>query len=256
MWYVGTSGWQYASWRGAFYPEGAPTSRWLEAYAERFPTVEVNATFYRLPARSVFAGWARRTPDGFVLTCKLSRYVTHVRRLREPEQAVARFLDRAAPLGQRLGPLLVQLPPDLRLDLGALKAMLAAVPSTLRVAFEPRHGSWFTDGVLHALAQRDAALCLADRRSRPVTPLVRTAGWAYVRLHEGIASPRPGYGDTALRSWVQRVAERWPAGADAYVYFNNDANARAPHDAKRFETLAARAGMAVAPPRHPGPGQH
>jgi uncharacterized protein YecE (DUF72 family) len=257
VWYVGTSGWQYASWRGgAWYPEGMAQSRWLEYYVTRFPTVEVNNTFYRLPSRDAFAGWARRTPDGFVLTCKLSRYLSHVRRLRDPKPSVELFLDRAEPLraAGRLGPLLLQLPPTLKADPPNLAAVIAAIPDDLRLAVEFRHDSWFTDDVLDLLRRHDVALCLADRRSRMVGPFERTAGWAYLRMHEGTADPRPCYGDDALRSWVERLLERWGPEADVFVYFNNDPRACAPANAERFADLATREGARVAKPLSPARG--
>ena len=240
MWYVGTSGWQYESWRGSFYPSGVAKRRWLEHYTSQFDTVEVNNTFYRLPPASVFESWANRTPDGFVLACKLSRYLSHIRRLREPAESVALFLDRAAPLGERLGPLLLQLPPTFKADPSLLAEVLAAVPARHRVAVELRHGSWFEDKVYAVLAERDAALVLADRRAKPVGPVERTASWAYVRFHEGRARPWPAYGDTALRVWIDRIRERWPDDADVYAYFNNDPNGCAPRDAVRFRSLVER----------------
>ncbi|MGH9243150.1 MAG: DUF72 domain-containing protein [Acidimicrobiales bacterium] len=248
MWYVGTSGWQYDSWKGVFYPRGLPQARWLEHYVTRFPTVEVNNTFYRLPERTVFAGWADRTPSGFVVTCKLSRFLSHIRRLRDPEDAVRRFLERAAPLRQagKLGPLLLQLPPNLSVDAGRLAATLDAVPDDLRVVVEFRHDSWFTRRVADLLADHDAAVCLVDRRSRRATPLWRTAPWGYLRLHEGTATPRPCYGDHALRTWIDRLLDLWDADRDVFVYFNNDPRACAPKNAERFIELADRAGAKLA----------
>jgi uncharacterized protein YecE (DUF72 family) len=250
VWYVGTSGWQYDSWKGTFYPQGLPQARWLEYYVTRFATVEVNNTFYRLPDRSVFAGWAGRTPEEFVVTCKLSRYLSHIRRLRDPGDSVALFLERVEPLREagRLGPLLLQLPPTLPADAERLRATLAAIPRELRVVVEFRHDSWFSAEIDEVLASRDAALCLVDRRSRPLGPVRRTASWGYLRLHEGIADPRPCYGDGALRSWVDRLLDCWDAEADVYVYFNNDPRACAPANAERFMDLAERAGAAVARP--------
>jgi uncharacterized protein YecE (DUF72 family) len=243
--HVGTSGWQYGHWRARFYPQGVPTARWLEHYAARFATVEVNNTFYRLPAAKTFAAWASRVPPDFVVAVKASRYLTHYRRLRDPEEPVALLFERARPLGERLGPVLLQLPPDLRaapdrLD-ATLRACAAARPG-VRVAVEARHESWFTDEVRQVLRAHDAALCLADRRSRPVTPVWRTAGWTYVRLHEGAARPHPCYGERSLARWVERVRE---LGVDAYVYFNNDGRGCAVRDAVRFARRARRAGLEV-----------
>lgn len=239
-WRVGTSGWQYRDWCGPFYPPSLPQRDWLAHYATRFDTVEVNATFYRLPAAEVVAHWARVTPEGFVVAAKMSRFLTHVRRLRDPTEPVTRFFERAAALGPRLGPVLVQLPPDLPAAPERLAELLACWPTGRRLALEARHPSWFDDEVFDLLRAHDAALCLADRRGRPVGPVVRTATWAYVRFHEGRGSPWPSYGDAALRSWIRRITERWPAGADVFVYFNNDPGGAAVRDASRFADLARR----------------
>jgi uncharacterized protein YecE (DUF72 family) len=247
---IGTSGWQYRHWRGRLYPPGLPQRRWLEHYAERFSTVEVNATFYRLPEPSTFEGWRRRTPEGFMMAVKASRYLTHIRRLREPAQAVERLMRAAAPLGPRLGPVLVQLPPDMRRDLPALAATLDAFPQDVRVAFEPRHPSWFEPETYGLLERHDSALCMADRPGwRP--PPVRTASWGYLRLHEGRASPRPCYGRAALASWARRLAELFAPHDDVFVYLNNDGEGCAPRDAR---VIAAHLGRAGLPPtRVPAP---
>src|SRR5579875_188166 len=253
---VGTSGWQYRDWRGAFYPRDVPQRRWLEYYAGKFATVENNATFYRLPARDTCEGWRDRTPEGFVMAVKASRYLTHVRRLRDPAEPVGRLLRAAAGLGDRLGPVLLQFPPNLPADPGALDTCLrefsafrppggAETGNPVRVAVECRHDSWWCDEIRTLLARHNAALCWADRHSRPVTPLWRTAGWGYLRFHEGSAEPWPRYDERALRSWVQRIAEAWPDDADVFVYFNNDPGGAAIHDAAAFASLARAAGRQV-----------
>lgn len=197
---VGTSGWQYEDWRGALYPTGLAQRLWLDEYARRFATVENNNAFYRLPTKEIFESWRERTPEGFVMAVKASRYLTHMKRLHDPEEPVHRLLDRAEGLGDRLGPVLLQLPPHLREDVGALDACLSCFSSTVRVAVELRHTSWWDAGrELRAVLERHGtALCWADRGSRPVTPLWRTASWGYVRFHGGIAQPPPRYGSTGL----------------------------------------------------------
>jgi uncharacterized protein YecE (DUF72 family) len=244
---VGTSGWQYADWRGPFYPKGVPQRSWLEHFAAEFATVEVNNAFYRLPERSVFERWRGQTPDGFLVAVKVSRYLTHIRRLRDPEEPVGRLVGRAAGLGDRLGPYLLQLPPTLRADAGLLDACLAAFPRDSRVAVEPRHESWWTDDVRKVLERRAAALCWADRAGRPLTPLWRTADWGYLRLHEGTATPRPSYGRSALSTWLGRIDDAWPdAGrADVFVYFNNDRGAAAVRNARTLKRMAENRGLAV-----------
>jgi uncharacterized protein YecE (DUF72 family) len=239
---VGTSGWQYRHWRDAFYPAGVPQRRWLEYYASQFATVENNGTFYRLPARETFEQWQARSPDGFVFALKASRYLTHVRRLRDPAEPVGRMLGAFAGLDGKLGPVLLQLPPDLRADPALLDATLSRFPPGLRVAVEPRHPSWWTDPVRAVLAARGAALCWADRGGRPVTPLWRTADWGYLRFHEGDDAPWPRYSGDCLRGWADRAASAWPGPAPVYAYFNNDQNGAAPRDAAAFTRLTTAQG--------------
>jgi uncharacterized protein YecE (DUF72 family) len=241
---VGTSGWQYRDWREPFY-EGRPQREWLAHFATRFGTVEVNNAFYRLPERSVFERWREQTPDGFVVAVKVSRYLTHIRRLRDPAEPVSRLVERADGLGDRLGPYLLQLPPTLQVSVDRLDACLSEFPAGSRVAVEPRHPSWWTDEVRDVLVRHGAALCWADRRSRALSPLWATADWGYLRMHEGTASAWPSYGRQALSSWLDRISDAWPAKADVFVYFNNDQNAAAVRDAAALARLAARRHLAV-----------
>ncbi|PZF88367.1 DUF72 domain-containing protein [Micromonospora deserti] len=258
---VGTSGWQYRDWRGRLYPRGLPQRRWLEHFAARFATVEVNNAFYRLPERDTFAAWRARTPGDFCVAVKMSRYLTHVKRLRDPAEPVARFLGRATALGDRLGPVLLQLPPNLPADPAALDAALGLFPADVRVAVEPRHPSWWTGAVRAVLEHRRAALVWADRLGRPVAPLWRTADFGYLRLHEGRARPHPRYGRAAMASWVRRLAGAFGDDEPVYVYFNNDPGGAAVVDAATFAGLAGRAGRRVSrvpvnasvPEGHPGP---
>jgi uncharacterized protein YecE (DUF72 family) len=239
---IGTSGWQYRDWRPAkgedqgerLYPAGLPQRLWLEHYAGRFDVVEVNNAFYRLPERSTFEQWRSRTPADFSFAVKMSRYLTHVKRLREPAEPVARFLGRAEALGDKLGPVLLQLPPTLRADLDLLEETLRQFGRSVRVAVEPRHETWFTDDCRRLLERHGAALCWADRLGRPVTPLWVTAAFGYLRLHEGRAKPWPRYGRQALDTWLERL----DGSPDAYVFFNNDPGGAAVIDAA---VLAARA---------------
>ncbi|MGK5630416.1 DUF72 domain-containing protein [Streptomyces sp. URMC 123] len=247
---VGTSGWQYADWRPGLYPAALPQRLWLEEYASRFATVENNNAFYRLPEAATFAAWRDRTPAGFVMAVKASRYLTHIKRLRDPEEPVGRLMARAAGLGERLGPVLLQLPPTLRADPEALARCLRCFPAGVRVAVEPRHETWWTDGTRAVLEEHGAALCWADRGSRPVTPLWRTADWGYVRFHAGRAAPWPRYGRRALASWARRVADAYPDAADVYAYFNNDPGGAAYRDAAVFARAARALGRTVS--RTPG----
>jgi uncharacterized protein YecE (DUF72 family) len=275
---VGTSGWQYRDWRGLLYPAGVSQRRWLEHYSSQYATVENNGSFYRLPSPQTFADWRARTPAGFLMAVKASRYLTHVRRLQDPVEPVGRLLGAAAGLGDRLGPVLLQLPPNLAADPGALDVCLRAFADwradgqaageaaagqaaagsrvtsgkRVRVAVEFRHESWWTDQIRELLARHGAAACWADRLGRPVGPLWRTADWGYLRLHEGAAQPHPRYGERALRSWVQRIAEAWPDGSEVFVYFNNDPGGAAVYDAAAFASLASGAGLEVSRTAVPG----
>lgn len=240
---IGTSGWQYRHWRATFYPRGVAQTEWLEFYAARFSTVESNAAFYRLPEAATFKSWSERTPPEFVMAVKASRYLTHILRLNEPEEPVRLLVERAAHLGAKLGPILIQLPPTMRLARDRLQRALDAFPLDWRIAVEFRHASWYTDDVRRMLTDRGVALCLADRMG-PLTPIWRTADWTYLRFHAGRATPHPCYGRQALATWVERLRGAWAPEEDAYVYFNNDPRACALRDAVVFARLCDRAGLA------------
>lgn len=239
---IGTSGWQYADWRGRFYPEGLAQARWLEHYADRFRTVEVNNAFYRLPEVYTFEAWKDRTPEDFVVTVKASRYLTHIRRLKDPAEPVHRLMSRADHLGTKLGPVLLQLPANFGIDLDALAETLDRFPHGTRIAFEPRHDSWYTDETADLLARHQAAFCLSDIPGRRA-PRWRTTDWGYLRMHQGRAAPAPCYGRTALRSWAERLADLWSPAEDIYVYFNNDGGGCAVRDAHRFALAVDRVGL-------------
>jgi uncharacterized protein YecE (DUF72 family) len=241
VFHIGTSGWQYADWRNTFYPRGLPQSRWLEHYTTIFSTVEVNATFYRLPREATFADWRNRTPAGFTFAVKASRYLTHVRRLRDPEEPASRLLTRSSALGPRLGPVLVQLPPTLPADLPALTATLERFRS-VKVAVEFRHPSWFTEpGVKEVLDRLGVAWVWADRPGDR-TAKTLTGGWAYVRFHRGTAAGF-GYRRSKLRRWADRL--RSLEANEVFVYFNNDHGAAAPRDALTFRDLLLDRGSEV-----------
>jgi uncharacterized protein YecE (DUF72 family) len=247
--WIGTSGWQYDDWRGPVY-DGRPQKVWLERYAEQFATVESNNAFYHLPERRIFEAWRDRTPDDFVMAVKVSRYLTHIRKLADPEEPVERFVGRVRGLGPKLGPVLLQLPPQLGKHRDRLARTLDRFPPEFRVAVEFRHDSWFDDEIRTLLEERRVALCLADRRG-VLGPLWRTADWTYLRFHAGRARPRPSYGDAALASWARRLADQWSPEEDCWVYFNNDHRAAAPRDAARFATALGRVGLR--PSRTPVP---
>jgi uncharacterized protein YecE (DUF72 family) len=240
--YVGTSGWQYAHWKHVFYPDKLAQRMWLPYFAERFQTVEVNNTFYNLPERSVFEQWRRSSPRDFLFALKMSRYLTHLKRLHDPQEPVRRFMERASGLGPKLGPVLIQLPPRQTANLELLDAVLALFPRKVRVSVEFRDGSWFTDETRSLLERHRAALCLADTPRRK-QPMWRTADWGFVRFHEGQGPLAPGYRRDVLRRWVERIAETWPRTGDVFVYFNNDTAGYAIRDAVTFAELAAASGL-------------
>ncbi len=241
--WIGTSGWQYRHWRGKLYETGMPASRWFERYAESFATVELNVTFYRQPRPEVFEGWARRAPDGFRFAVKASRFLTHIKRLRDPRDSVDILMEGAQRLGSHLGPILLQLPPNMEAEPGRLDEALGAFPKDVRVAVEPRHPREVRD----ILRGHAAALCLADRRGAR-TPTDRnwaTASWGYARFHAGTAQPRGCYGERARTTWLERIRALWPVGADVFLYWNNDFRGCAPRDAAAFARLALRDGLEV-----------
>jgi uncharacterized protein YecE (DUF72 family) len=230
--HVGTSGWNYTEWRGSFYPRDMKPAGMLAYYGERFSTVEVNNTFYRMPTAGTVQGWAAVVPASFRFVLKAPQRITHFARLRAVDGPVRVFCDTARLLGPRLGPLLFQLPPNFRIDTGRLADVLARLPPDVRAAFEFRNPTWFSDEVYTRLAARNAALCIADNDDG-ATPAVATADWGYLRLRA------TGYADDDLRGWLatmRRIGERW---REAFVFFKHE-------DAGMGPALAARL-MALAP---------
>jgi len=237
--WISTSGWSYANWRGAFYPRGLRSGDWLGYYARHLASVEINATFYRPPRPAMLAGWAEKTPADFVFAVKVWRAISHFKRLRGCDQALADFLERIRPLGAKAGPLLIQLPPRFARDPERLAAFLAMVPRGRRFAFEFRDPSWHTDEIFELLARHNAAFCpfeLGGARA----PRVATADFVYVRLH-GPAAPYQGaYTEAALRDWAGWLRARMAEGRDAYVYFDNTDEANhAVRDAMALARLMA-----------------
>jgi uncharacterized protein YecE (DUF72 family) len=219
---VGCSGWQYDDWRGRLYPEGMGTARWLGRYAEHFDTVEVNSTFYRLASHDAVERWVEQTPDEFVFACKASRYMTHMKRLRELERGVKRYYERIEPLVKagKLGPVVWQLPESFHRDDAVLADALAKLPDGLH-CFEFRHESWFVDEVYELLRDRGAALVIGDHPERPFQSFEMTAGWTFIRFHLGRRGRRGNYSEREIDDWAERIAG-WRRRVDVYAYFNND----------------------------------
>ena len=238
---VGCSGWNYKPWRGRFYPSELPVREWLAYYAAQFDTVEINNTFYRLPERATFTGWRRQTPDGFLFAVKASRYLTHLKRLKEPADPLKRLFAAARGLGPRLGPVLYQLPGQFKLNLERLEVFLRNLPGRrrsrqasrvppLRHVMEFRDRSWYVPEVFQLLDRAGVTLCLHDRIGSEIAgPFIGPI--VYVRFHGPTGRYAGRYPEAALRQWGERFIAQRRAGIDVFAYFNNDIDAAAPHDA-------------------------
>ena len=227
---AGTSGFSYKEWKGSFYPEDLPAGDMLSFYAGRLPAVEINNTFYRMPKPALLAAWAEQVPPGFRFVLKASQRITHRKRLKEAADEVAYFFQTATTLGDRLGPTLFQLPPNLKKDLPRLEAFLGVLPAGARAAFEFRHASWFEDDVFETLRRNGAALCVAEDEEL-ATPLVATAGWGYLRLR------RQDYDEAAVAAWAEKV--RGQSWSEAYVFFKHEDAGAGPRLAAKLLELFA-----------------
>jgi uncharacterized protein YecE (DUF72 family) len=226
--FPGTSGFSYKEWKGRFYPEDLPDSEMLRFYSSRLPAVEINNTFYRMPRASLLESWAEQVPDGFSFALKAAQQITHRKRLKDAGDAVSYFLQVATTLGDRLGPVLFQLPPNLKKDLPRLTDFLAALPRSFRAAFEFRHESWFDEEVFAALSAAGAALCWAEDEEL-ATPNRSTAGWGYLRLR------RQDYGEAEVAAWADRIrSQTW---SDAYVFFKHEDEGTGPQLAGRLREI-------------------
>jgi uncharacterized protein YecE (DUF72 family) len=234
---IGCSGWNYAHWREYVYPKGLPQRRWLEHYATLFDTVEVNSTFYRLPRREAVASWVEESPPGFLFSVKASRYLTHVKRLRDMEEGVARFYERIEPLvrSPKLGPVLWQLPPNFRRDDERLAVALRQLPAG-RHCLEFRHASWFVPETYACLREHGVALVIGDHPERPWQDHELTTGWTFVRFHYGRRGRNGNYSDRELDEWAERI-DGWRQRVDVFAYFNNDWNAYAVRNALSLRTM-------------------
>ncbi len=230
--YVGTSGYSYKEWKGTFYPEKIPAKEMLSYYAARLPAVEINNTFYRLPQKSVLENWKEQVPASFRFSVKASQRITHFKRLNDVAEETGYLLETAAALADRLGPVLFQLPPNMKKDLPRLQAFLGCLPAGTRAAFEFRHPTWFDDDVLEVLSGKNHALCISDTDDLPVTHIDKTADWGYLRLR------RVNYSDENLAEWLKRVRDQnWN---DAFVFFKHEDEGTGPRLAGEFLTLAGK----------------
>jgi len=232
---IGTSGWNYDHWRGIFYQEGCPKSKWLEFYAKNFTTVEVNATFYRLPKPKTFENWRLRTPENFLWAVKANRYITHIKRLKKPADSLARFFDAARLLEEKFGPALFQLPPSLAFDENATKQFCKCLNIyDHRCVLEVRHPSWIQDKALTILKDYNVALCISDTAGRYPYCETSTADFIYIRLHGSQELYASDYSEEELYVWARKI-KKW--GKDTYLYFDNDFEGYAPKNARRLKEI-------------------
>ena len=231
--HVGTSGYNYPEWKGSFYPENLATSKMLPYYGERFSTVEINYTFYRMPTARLVTGWAAQVPPDFRFTLKAPKRITHDRKLRDVADLVRGFCEAAAELGPRLGALLFQLPPSFKKDLGVFDEFLAVLPPRLCAAFEFRHDSWLDEEVYARLRDRNLALCIADSETRS-TPLMVTADFAYLRLRD------EGYTEQHIAEWAGQVQDLSMQCKDVYVYFKHEDEGKGPEFGQMLKARLAR----------------
>lgn len=235
---IGTSGWMYDHWVGVFYPTDLAREEWLSFYAGAFQTVEVNNTFYHLPSRDAVAGWEANVPEGFLFAIKANRYITHIKNLLDPQEAVGNLLDRIAVLGGKLGPILFQLPPHWHVNAGRLRDFVGTLPAGRRYAFEFREPTWYTDEVYDILRQGGHAFCMHDHRDAPSSERV-TADFAYVRFHGRTGAYEGRYSAADLSAWAHKLAGWDGEGIDVYVYFNNDWRGHAVGNATELKELLA-----------------
>ena len=234
--WIGCSGYVYKHWHGPFYPHDLPSTKWLQFYAQHFPTVELNNTYYMLPAERTFQGWAKNAPDGFLYAVKANRFITHMKKLKEPEEPLKRMFDRAVLLGEKLGPVLYQLPPRWRYNGERLEGFLRALPQGYRHAVEVREPSWLNPDFFSMLERFRVAFCIA---SLPLyqTPIVATAPFVYIRFHGSDAMYLYKYTTGELRYWRDVIHRFAAEGREVFCYFNNDPNAWAVQDALELMRL-------------------
>lgn len=236
--YIGTSGWAYKEWRGIFYPQGLPQAKWLEFYNQHFSTVELNNSFYQLPSEKACNAWKERTSPDFVYAVKVSRLITHLKKLRNTEAALENFLSRSRLLGGKLGPLLYQLPPNMARNDALLESFLGALPHDLRHVFEFRHESWLDEEVLALLRRYGVGFCIYDMPGFG-TPVAATADFAYIRFHGSADMYGSCYSDAEIEQWASKIEELGRNLTSVYVYFNNDTEAFAVRNAKALAAQLA-----------------
>ncbi|HYE60034.1 MAG TPA: DUF72 domain-containing protein [Candidatus Kapabacteria bacterium] len=236
--HIGTSGWNYAGWKGIIYPDGLSEKAWLSYYAQHFHTVEINSTFYHLPRETSVETWKKTVPSTFLFAVKGSRYITHVKRLLEPKKTTPAFFDLIRPLGKKLGPILFQLPPSLGRDINRITTFLTAIPKPLRkrLVIEFRHGGWYTEEVKMMLSEHGVTLCIHDLYKHP-SPEWVTNNRVYIRFHGTTGAYKGNYTNDLLRPWAEKI-RAWSAdGKEVFAYFNNDIGGHAFRNAVTLREL-------------------
>jgi uncharacterized protein YecE (DUF72 family) len=233
---IGTSGWNYSHWRGTFYPEGLPQKDWLGFYAERLRTVEINNTFYNLPELSTLELWKRSVPPHFLFSVKASRYITHMKKLKDPQQSTERFFERIAVLKEKLGPVLFQLPPRWKRNPERLNGFLELLPADFSYTFEFRDPSWFEQGIYSALRRRQAAFCIYHLAGE-MSPKEITADFLYIRLHGPGNAYQGRYDTETLSGWAGAISTWSRRGKSVFCYFDNDQNGYAAENALELQSM-------------------
>ncbi|MDQ4140290.1 MAG: DUF72 domain-containing protein [Bacteroidota bacterium] len=234
--WVGCSGWHYKHWKGIYYPAGTPQADFLKYYLQDFNTVEINNSFYRLPTPETFATWYQSVPVNFLFSVKASRFITHMKKLKDPQQSFSKLMENVALLNEKLGPVLFQLPPHWQCDAPRLENFLQALPPYYRYTFEFRDHSWYNDTIYTLLETYKAAFCIYDLEYH-LSPLIVTADFVYIRLHGPLNKYDGSYSEEALQEWAHRCKTWQQEGKEVFVYFDNDMHSYAPFNARRLQEL-------------------
>lgn len=233
--YIGTSGWSYKHWKGTFYPVNLKIKGHFQYYMQYFDTVEINNSFYRLPSKEVFESWRKAVPENFIYVVKASRFITHMKKLKDPTESLSEFLENVSALKNTLGPILFQLPPSWEINIERLHTFLKALPSHFRYVFEFRNQTWYTEEVYNLLREFNCAFCIYEL-DRHLTPFVITSDFVYIRLHGPGNKYQGSYDESSLQKWANQI-KSWSVNKDVFIYFDNDEKAYAAFNAIRLKEL-------------------
>lgn len=237
--YIGTSGWHYKHWIGTFYPGDIKESRQFSYYLKDFSSVELNNPFYRLPSKETFTNWRLSVPEGFLFSVKASRYITHMKKLKDPKESVKQFFDHVKMLREKLGPILFQLPPRWKINKERLEEFLKVLPKKYRYVFEFRNTTWYEDEIFELLKKYNCAFCIYELNGH-TTPLAVTADFVYIRLHGPGAKYKGSYSKTILKKWKQKCSEWLKQNKDVFIYFDNDQEGYAAFNAKELKAMSIK----------------